>query len=417
MRTKDKGIVMVDVIIIGGGASGLACGIEAARRGKQCLILEQKEKAGKKLYATGNGKCNFANRNVKPDYYHSVEAENEGLIPHLVMPGLCERMEEFFGQMGIPAVERQGYLYPRSEQAATLVHAMEQVFFQWKGRILCKERVEYIQWEEAVSGFRIQTESHSYTGKKLVLAAGGTAAASLGSDGSGYALAKILGHSITPCVPALCGLKCKEKGWNRLQGVRAKGMVSIWQNGCLEGQDMGEIQFTKYGVSGIVIFNLSRYAALGVKQNQTVLLHLDFLPEYTFDELVLLLQKLQTTCGFRSLSGLLSGFLPEKLADFLIEKAGLVKEREIDGLNRKALEQLVSCCKQLEIKITDTNDFEQAQVTAGGVPLAEIHLDTMESRCCRNCYLTGELLDVDAACGGYNLMWAWETGIRAGRSL
>lgn len=408
---------MVDVIIIGGGASGLACGIEAARRGKQCMILEQKEKAGKKLYATGNGKCNFANRNVEPDAYHCVEVESQRVLSRLVTPGVCERIEEFFGQMGIPAVERQGYLYPRSEQAASLVHAMEQVFFQWNGKILCKERVEHIQWEERTSGFCVQTEGHSYTAKKLVLATGGTAAPGLGSDGSGYALAAMLGHSITPCVPALCGLKCKEQGWNRLQGVRAKGKVSILLNGRLTGVDKGEIQFTKYGVSGIVIFNLSRYGALGLKRKQTVCLRLDFFPEYTFDELAQLLQNHQKVCGFRDLSGLLSGFLPDKLGDYLIQRAGLENERAIASLNRKELDRLVSCCKQLEVKITDTNDFEQAQVTAGGVPLTEIRPDTMESKCCRNCYLTGELLDVDAACGGYNLMWAWETGIRAGRSL
>ncbi len=408
---------MVDVIIIGGGASGLVCGIEAARRGKQCLILEQKEKAGKKLYATGNGKCNFANRTVGQGLYHSVAEGGVALLTQVITGDICRETEEFFSELGIPAAERQGYLYPRSEQAASLVHALEQVFLQWKGRILCEERVERVHWDNEHSCFQVQTGTKCYSGRKLVLAAGGKAAAKLGSDGSGYALAEMLGHHITPCVPALCGLKCKEKGWNRLQGVRAKGRVSIWLDGIRMGEDTGEIQFTQYGVSGIVIFNLSRYASLGLRGKQRVSLFLDLVPEYTRDDLLALLQKLQMSCGFRNLSGLLSGFLPDKLADFIIEKAGLVKEGACSRLNQEELERLISCCKQLEIEITDTNSFEQAQVTAGGIPLEEIQLDTMESRCCRNCYLTGELLDVDAVCGGYNLMWAWKTGLRAGRSL
>lgn len=408
---------MVDVIIIGGGASGLVCGVEAARRGKQCLILEQKEKAGKKLYATGNGKCNFANRKVTSDFYHSVAVEGESLLSQVITGDICQETEDFFSELGIPAAERQGYLYPRSEQAASLVHALEQAFFQWKGRILCEERVECIDWKNDKSCFQVRTETRCYSGRKVVLAAGGKAAARLGSDGSGYALAERLGHRITACVPALCGLKCKEKGWNRLQGIRAKGRVSIRLDDILMEQDIGEIQFTQYGVSGIVIFNLSRYASLGLERKQRVHLILDLIPEYNRDELLLMLQGLQISCGFRKLSGLLSGFLPDKLAEFIIEKSGLAKECACASLSQEELERLISCCKQLEIRITDTNSFEQAQVTAGGVPLEEIQLDTMESRCCRNCYLTGELLDVDAVCGGYNLMWAWRTGIIAGRSL
>ncbi|MCM1494188.1 MAG: aminoacetone oxidase family FAD-binding enzyme [Bacteroides sp.] len=408
---------MVDVIIIGGGASGLVCGIEAARRGKQCLILEQKEKAGKKLYASGNGKCNFANRMVEAEAYHSVAENGRMFLSQVITGDICQEAEEFFSELGIPAVERQGCLYPRSEQAAALVHALEQAFFQWKGRILCKERVERIRWEKEASCFRVQTQTQDYTSRKLVLAAGGMAAAQLGSDGSGYELAAMLGHHVTSFAPALCGLKCKERGWNRLQGVRAKGRVELWQDGVPMGQDTGEIQFTQYGVSGIVIFNLSRYASLGLMQNRRVHLVLDLIPEYTREELLELLQKLRMSCGFRSLSGLFAGFLPDKLADFLIAKAGLEGTDASSRLSQRELEALISCCKQLNIRITAANSFEQAQVTAGGVPLEEIQLDTMESKCCPNCYLTGELLDVDAICGGYNLMWAWRSGRRAGRSL
>ena len=206
---------MFDVIIVGGGASGLACGIEAARRGKRCLILEQKEKPGKKLYATGNGKCNFANRNVEPAAFHTTG--NPELLSGIVTRELCRQTEEFFREMGIPSVERQGCLYPRSEQAASLVRAMEQVFLKENGTILCNERVEDATWDASGTVVTVLTKENHYRGKKLVLAAGGMAAPGLGSDGSGYTQAKAMGHTITRCVPALCGLKCRERGGNRLQ--------------------------------------------------------------------------------------------------------------------------------------------------------------------------------------------------------
>lgn len=408
---------MVDVIIIGGGASGLSCGIEAARRGRNCLILEQKEKAGKKLYATGNGKCNFANRSVAQDFYHSVDERDHVLISQVITEDTCQEVEGFFAEMGILPVERQGCLYPRSEQAASLVHAMEQVFLQWNGTIQCEERVESIHWNREHSMVQVRTGGHCYEGRKLVLATGGAAAPKLGSDGSGYTLAAMLGHTVIPPVPALCGLKCKEKGWNRLQGVRAKGMVRLWQDAVLMGQDLGEIQFTQYGVSGIVIFNLSRYGALGLQKQKTVTLTFDFFPEYTEEELLNILMQLQSDCGFRKLSDLLAGFLPEKLADYILDKGGLGKELPCSRLGEGELRILTEACKKLQLRITGINSLEQAQVTAGGIPLHEIRMDTMESVRCKDCYLIGELLDADAVCGGYNLMWAWETGRRAGRNL
>lgn len=408
---------MFDAIIIGGGASGLACGIEAAKRGKQCLILEQKEKAGKKLYATGNGKCNFANRKVGPENYHSVENRSSKEIPAIITEELCKRTEAFFAEIGIPALERQGYLYPRSEQAAAVVSAMEQVFSQWKGRILCEEQVTNLQWDSTGSFVTVHTRSHMYKGRKLVLATGGMASPKLGSDGSGYALAKSLGHTITPCLPALCGLICKEKGWKCLQGVRAKGRVTIWENHNYLAEDIGEIQFTQYGVSGIVIFNLARYAAIGLYQKREISLTLDLLPDYSETEMEAVLKELQKSCGYRRIRNVLSGFLPEKLADFLIGHTGFSGDLLCSALTEVQLQHLITACKQMHIGITDTNAFEQAQVTAGGVPLSEIDSSTMESRLCSGCYLVGELLDVDAICGGYNLMWAWETGRRAGQVL
>lgn len=408
---------MIDGIIIGGGASGLICGIEAARRGKHCIIIEQKEKAGKKLYATGNGKCNFANRQLGENRYHSVEESGMEQIAQVITDETCASVETFFKEIGVPNVERQGYLYPRSEQATALVHALEQVFLQYHGKLVCSERVDRLQFIKERNVFQVKSGNHEYIGKKLVLATGGMAASHLGSDGSGYVLAKQLGHKVTACVPALCGLKCKERGWNRLQGVRAKGTVRLWQNNRQMGEDSGEIQFTQYGVSGIVIFNLARYASLGLRNNQTVWLELDLLPDYTSKELLQELLDLQKSCGYRRCIDILAGFLPEKLAMYVMEQCKIAMDNQLADVSDKSISQIVANVKQMRIQIIDTNTFEQAQVTAGGVSLQEIHMETMESKIQPGCYLTGELLDADGDCGGYNLMWAWETGRRAGRNL
>lgn len=408
---------MVDVIIIGGGAAGLACGIEAVKLGKTCLILEQKEKLGKKLYATGNGKCNFANRNVELQWFHSVEENAEPLIADVIHEDICGEIEHFFYELGVPAVERQGYLYPRSEQATTVVRALEQAYIQRKGTIKCGKRVEKLQWSEQKKEFTVQTDAGVYKSKKIVLATGGMSNSKLGSDGSGYGLAKQLGHSVTACLPALCGLQCKEKGWNRLQGVRARGTVQAWINHNLLAEEQGEIQFTQYGISGIVVFNLSRYASIGLQEGKKVEFVLDLLPEYSKEEFKNMLLDMQKCCPNRSVYEIVSGFLPDKLAAYLLERIGLQKEQLIRECQEPTLKELIQTCKCLKVRIVDSNDFNQSQVTAGGVPLSEVNLDTMESMIQSGCYLTGELLDVDGSCGGYNLMWAWSTGRRAGQNL
>lgn len=408
---------MVDVIIIGGGAAGLACGIEAVKRGKTCLILEQKEKLGKKLYATGNGKCNFANRNAGLQWFHSIEENTEPLIGNVIHEDICGETEHFFYELGVPAVERQGYLYPRSEQAATVVRALEQAYIQRKGTLNCGERVEKLQWSEQKKEFTVQTDAGVYKSKKIVLATGGMSNSKLGSDGSGYGLAKQLGHSVSTCLPALCGLQCKEKGWNRLQGVRARGTVQAWINHNLLAEELGEIQFTQYGISGIVVFNLSRYASIGLQEGKKVEFVLDLLPEYSKEELKNILVDMQKCCPNRSVYEIVSGFLPDKLAAYLLERIGLQKEQLIRDCQESALKELIQISKCLKVRIVDSNDFNQSQVTAGGVPLSEVNLNTMESKIQSGCYLTGELLDVDGSCGGYNLMWAWSTGRRAGQNL
>lgn len=406
---------MEDVIIIGGGASGLRCGVEVAKRGKRCLILDQKEKAGKKLYATGNGKCNFANTELSEDCYRLV-ASSPDSVWQVIHSDSWKQIAADFQAMGVPAVERQGYLYPRSEQAAAIVQALEQTYLAAGGRLQCQETVTKLCWKSD-SCVQVLTDKGSYTAAKIVLAAGGAAASKLGSDGSGYALAKQIGHTVTTCVPALCGLQCSEAGWKQLQGVRAKGSVRLLhQKQCLVSEQ-GEIQFTQYGVSGIVVFNVSRYAALALNVGDSVELQIDLMPERSAEQILTAWKQMQESCGYRSVADVISGWLPDKLSLYLIKRVRINSITEFSKLSIRQMHLLIQQIKELTIPITGTNTYEQAQVTAGGIPLQEIDMKTMASKIHSNCYCIGEILDVDGMCGGYNLMWAWETGRRAGQRI
>lgn len=408
---------MEDVIIIGAGASGLACGIELGKRNIPCLILEGKEKAGKKIYASGNGKCNLGNRRVSRENYHSMEPFEYEQLRSLISEDTARSVEQFFNSIGILLTERNGYLYPHSEQAGAVVRAMEQALTALGGRLQCDTYVNAIAWEERKQAFLIQTPNRNYQCRRLVLAAGGMASPQHGSDGSGYRLAKSLGHSVTQCLPSLCGVKVAEAGFQRLQGVRAKGSVTI----CIEGQptasETGELQFTQYGLSGIAVFNLSKYAGEALAGKKQVSMQLDLCTEYSEDELARQLSSLQQICKYQSIGSILTGIIPEKLAAYFLKKLGISEACSIQSLSRRELYRLVHIIKRYEVSVSGTNEMAQAQVTVGGIPLREINPDTMESRIREGCYLTGELLDIDGCCGGYNLMWAWESGRRAGQRL
>lgn len=408
---------MEDVIIVGAGASGLACGIELGKRNISCLILEGKEKAGKKIYASGNGKCNLGNRRVSFEKYHSMEVFESEPFPSLISKDTPESVEQFFNSIGILLTERNGYLYPHSEQAGAVVHAMEQAVTAFGGRLQCDTYVNEITWEERKQAFLVQTPNRNYLCKRLVLAAGGMASPQHGSDGSGYRLAKCLGHSVTQCLPSLCGVKVSEAGFQKLQGVRAKGCVTVFIEGQPAATETGELQFTQYGLSGIAVFNLSRYVGEALTERKQVFMRLDLCMEYSEDELARQLCSLQQICKYQGIGFILAGIIPEKLAVYFLKKLSIPQERAIQDLKRQDLYRLVQMIKHYEVSVSGTNEMAQAQVTAGGIPLREINPDTMESRIRRGCYLTGELLDIDGCCGGYNLMWAWESGRRAGQRL
>lgn len=398
-----------DVIIIGAGASGLMAAIAAGRKGSLVLVIEHKDKAGKKILATGNGKCNYTNLLQEDCCYRS----DNSLFPQKVLKLFnTDKTIEFFKELGIYPKERNGYLYPNSEQSTSVV----QVLLMECRRLGIKFNYNEKIIKFTKPNFTIITDQGTYYGKKLILATGGCASPKLGSDGKGYDYARFFGHSIIKPLPALVQLKSSDKNRKTISGVRIVGNIKVYSNDKAIAEEMGEIVFTNYGISGIPIMQASRFVAKALDKKNNVRLLIDFLRDKTKNEVLEILKYRITYGKGKSVEEMMVGLFNNKLSYVMILKSNIDPDMICDKLKAKDLEKLVGNIKEFTMTITDTNSFDNAQVTAGGVSTTEIDENTMESKIIKGLYLSGELIDVDGTCGGYNLQWAWSSGYVAGAS-
>ncbi|MEI3266533.1 MAG: aminoacetone oxidase family FAD-binding enzyme [Frisingicoccus sp.] len=392
-----------DIIVIGGGASGLAAAICAARQGASVLILERMARIGKKLLATGNGKCNFTNRSMEVHCYHSRKPS----VVRQVLEYFDEKMtEDFFMGLGILPKERDGYVYPNSMQSASVLDALRFELEHLGVGLRTEDEIYSIRPKKR--GFLLQGKKEVYHCRRVILACGGKASDKLGSNGSGYILAKNLGHRIIPVVPALTGLKAKEKSYKALAGVRVEAEVTLLIDGKVSDRHRGEVQLADYGISGIPVFQLSGQAAYGLLNGRSVVCMLDFFPELPEDTLRQLLVKRQKQFRGRPAEVFETGLLNRKLIHECLRLAGG------RGELLPEMSALAGVLKHFPATITESRGYAQAQVCAGGVDLKEIHPKSCESILHPGLYIVGELLDADGICGGYNLQWAWATGYLAG---
>lgn len=380
------------VLITGGGAAGLTAAVFAARNGAVVTVLEQNEKPGKKICATGNGKCNLTNLSMPSDAYR-------GRHPEFVREALAQLSVEdtvrFFEEIGIVTVSRNGYLYPRSGQAQSVTDVLCMEARNLGVKLKTNQKVTSLSCEQG--RWKVTTTDWHYEGDAVILAGGSKASAIAGSDGSCYDLAESQGHTLVPVYPALTALKCRGKNFKAWSGVRTGGEITLLIDGKPFKKEQGELQLTEYGVSGIPVFQLSRYAVCALREGHRVGLTLDFFPEYTKEELKKLLFGRKEHCPYKTEKELLIGLLPEKLIKVL------ASDRDFPN-----------SLKDFPLEVTDTMSFAQAQVCCGGVDTAEVNPRTMESRLKKGLYFAGELLDIDGICGGYNLQWAWSSGAAAG---
>lgn len=386
-------------------------GISAARKGAKVLILEHMDSAGKKILATGNGKCNFTNEKQGIAYYR-------GKNPAFVLPvfeqfGLTETLE-LFEELGIvPRSKRDGCYYPASGQASSVREVLLLECRRLKVRIAYNVGIRSIKKESDC--FIFDTKQGEFQSVSCILATGGKAAKKTGSDGSGIPYIVGFGHKLTDIVPALVALQGKQSFLKEIAGIRAENRVEIYIENKKIAEETGELQLTEYGVSGIPVFQLSRYAAYGLLEGKSVYVLLDFLPWQTKEETHSMLEvRFGKNGKGKTAKEALVGLFPDKLIGTLLTEAGIQPETKAENCTREELEKLVSVIRHLRVDITGTKGFDAAQVTAGGVDTEEIDGNTMESKLVSGLYFAGEVVDIDGMCGGYNLQWAWSSGWVAG---
>lgn len=401
------------IAIIGAGASGLVAGIVAAREGGRIKIFEQGEKVAKKLLSTGNGKCNYTNRFMDASAYHT---KKDSFIMRALKKFDSDSAIAFFQTLGIEPFVRDGYVYPNSEQARAVKNALLYeiqrlgIFLETSCRI---KRVEVLKDGKFLITANTGTEKFD----KLIIACGSLAAPNTGSDGSAFPLIKAFGHHIIPPLPALCSLYCgkDKKFFKAVAGVRSKANIKLYIEGVLLKEEFGEVQFTDYGLSGIPIFQISRYAARALAEGRFVEVSPDLL--YFTQDKKLFLQKRYENTKLRTVNTFGNGLINQKLWEGYINLYALDKNSFLKGGELSPFLDIFSkMLSEHRFQITATANYDKAQICTGGVDLEEIEGNTMESKLQKGLYFAGEVMDVDGICGGYNLQWAWTSAFIAAKS-
>lgn len=397
---------MKHIVIVGGGAAGLISAIYSKTNNNIVTILERNSSCGKKILATGNGKCNYWNDDQNINHYHST---NNELLPRIITKELIEEVPAFFNNLGIVPKIKNGYYYPFSNQATTIKNALLNEIENKKIKIRHDVLVNKITKKD--NYFEIETENEIIKADKVIIATGSCASPKTGSDGIGYKLLKRFNHNIIEPYPALVQLKTKGSYLKDWAGVRTDVKVSLYEDNNLIKEESGEIQLTDYGVSGICIFNLSRYIPLGLNKSKKEEIVINFLPFIENNNVKDLFK------NNNSLKHQLEAILNNKLVNVILRKTNINEKLSFNELNQNEQELLIENLINFKAEVIGYNSFDNSQTASGGLSLTEINTDTMESTLVKGLYIVGELLDVDGDCGGYNLGFAWMSGMKAGKDI
>ncbi len=423
------------MVIIGGGAAGMMAAITASKEGAAVTILEHKDRVGKKILMTGNGKCNLTNMSdIKGKYY----GEDIERIEACINCFDAHATRSFFQEIGLYTKEKKdGGVYPVSEQASSVLDVLRLTCEHLQVCILTNAdviaiipskhggMVEYLQFPELektqgkkckkeVVKPQAQPERKTMDYDALIVATGGQAASVAGSDGSGYALARSLGHCLIKPLPALVQLRCEGDYFKSVSGVRAQVMLRLYIDKAPCFEEEGELQLTDYGISGIPVFQFSRIAARALYEKKRCEVEIDFmtfLSEIALQELV----DTKDRFSYKTLEEMLSGLVNKKIAGLACRFCNISLADRVEDISKKEWERILRLLKSFRVVVSATNPFENAQVCSGGVPLSEVSAN-MESLLQKDVFFAGEILDCDGICGGYNLQWAWSSGRLAGLS-
>ena len=399
-----------EIAVIGGGASGMMAAITARKSGKEVVILERKDRILKKVLITGNGRCNITNVNADISNYFG---KNISSVENILNSFNPQDTMDFFNGLGIICnEENRGKVYPLSGQASSVVDALR---FEAE-RLGIKIETEFYVRKIEKDGFKFKIyseERKKIEAGRVILAAGGQSYPELGSNGSGFELAKELGHSVTKLSPSIVQLKTEKHQVKGLQGIKTDVAVTAYGDNKKICTYDGELLFTDYGISGNVVFNISFVMPL----YKNVEFEIDFMEEFDYNELYEILKKRKKMMSHLTMENYFNGMINKKLGQFLSKVSGIEKlSKPVKDLNDSEIRKLCTVLKKYRIKILDTTGFKNAQVTAGGVSLNEVNTETLESKIVKGLYFSGEVLDVYGECGGFNLQWAWASGYIAGKN-
>ncbi len=396
------------VLVIGGGAAGMMAALTAAENGHAVTLLERQGRVGRKLMATGNGRCNLTNHHVSPSHYHG---ETPDFCRHALAAFDVGSTLLYFAGLGLlTTAEDSGRVYPFSNMAGSVLDVLR--FALENSGIDLRTGCVVTAIKEKGNTFLVRTESgEEFAADRVILAAGGAAGGKVGGVMDGYQLAKGLGHHRTALYPSLVQIRTDPTYPRALKGVKAEAAVTIRRGGEVLAQNRGEVLFTEYGVSGPVIFDISRAAATG---GDGLTVTLDLFPDWEPQEALDWLRQRRDSAGDREAGTLLTGALHSRLGQMVCKAAGFTNQRAAD-LSDGDLRRIAAQAKGFALPVSGVCGFDQAQVTAGGLRCDEFDPRTMESRLVPGFYACGEVLDIDGDCGGYNLQWAWSSGRLAGQ--
>lgn len=397
--------------IIGGGASGMMAALTAAEQSDhQVILFERQSRVGKKLLATGNGRCNLTNLNTGDGFYHGASVSFAAPALEAFPP---EKTLEFFRSFGLLTVaEPSGRVYPYSDQANSVVDVLRFALSRSNIELETSCEITSVKYENGV--FSLKSSDKTFSVDRLIVTAGGLAGTKLGGSLSGYQLLRSLGHHCTKLYPSLVQLKTEDMLVKSLKGVRAQARVRLLQHESMLAESKGEVQFTEYGVSGPAVFEISR-AASCAEGDCTV--QFDLLPDCKGDELLSALCLRIAAQPSLTCDDLLTGFLHNRLGRVLLRYAGVSGTLTLSELPWVQLSAICDAVHCFELPVIGTMGMDCAQVTAGGICTEEFEPKTLQSRIVPGLYAAGEVLDIDGDCGGYNLQWAWASGRLAGQLL
>ncbi len=412
-------MIPVEILIIGGGASGLIAALTASDNGAKVAIVEGGNRIAKKILTTGNGRCNITNKEIKPPYkmFHSY---NASFYQTVLNQFTVLKTIDLFNYLGLPITTLdKGKMYPQSLQASSVVDILLMNLDERHIPVYLESKVTNITKQG--NNFLVETtnvENPNFLASKVLIATGGCAAPNTGSDGNIYKIIKNLGHTIINPLPSIVQLKLDYKNLKAISGVRIDALASVIINNHVERIEFDEVLFTDYGISGPAILQISRHASLGLSEGKEVKVALDLFPNLKEEEIMDYFEKRFILHEDRTVYQSLIGVVHKKLISAILKDSG-IKDIHQTCLNFAYNDRyrLYKTMKHWEFKCVGTNGFNNAQTTIGGVNTKEVDEKTLQSKLVEGLYFSGEVLDVDGDCGGFNLQWAWSSGVIAGQNM